>query len=251
MASGIALSLYRAGMSRICMIEIDMPLCVRRTVSFCEALYEKQVEVEGVTATFVRDRSELARAWDRGRIGVMVDPEWKIIAELEPDVVVDAILAKQNLGTVKSEAPVVIGVGPGFSAPGVVHAAVESNRGPNLGRAVYSGETEPYTGIPGVKSGYRWERVLLAPHGGTVRLVKSIGDTVTAGDEVLYVDHTPVRAEIDGIVRGLIREIVVEEDEKIGDIDPGGDPSCCREVSDKARAVGRGVLEAVKKLSNG
>jgi len=248
MASGIALSLYRAGMPRICMVEIDLPLCVRRMVSFCEALYEKQVEVEGVTAMKVQDRFELAEAWNRRQIGVMVDPDWKIIAVLRPDVVVDSILAKQNLGTVKAEARVVIGVGPGFSAPDVVHAAVESNRGPNLGHVVYAGETEPHTGIPGMRAGYSWERVLRAPHAGMVRLVRSIGDPVKAGDEILYVDETPVRAEIDGIVRGLIREIRVEEKEKIGDIDPGSDPSCCRMVSDKAKAVGRGVVEAVKKL---
>ena len=250
MASGIALCLYRAGISRICMIEIDKPLCVRRTVSFCEALYERQMEVEGVTATFVRDRDELTAASSKGQIGVMIDPDWKIIAELKPDVIVDAIMAKQNLGTFTGEASLVIGVGPGFSAPNAVHAAIESNRGPTLGRVVYSGETEPYTGIPGVKSGYSWERLLLAPHAGRVGQVKAIGDRVKAGDEVLYVGDTPVRAAIDGILRGLIREMDVEENEKVGDIDPGSDPFCCRTVSDKAKAVGGGVLEAITKLLN-
>jgi xanthine dehydrogenase accessory factor len=247
-ASGIALSLYRAGMPRICMIEIDLPLCVRRTVSFCEALFEKKMEVEGVVGTLVRDRAGLAAAWDRKQIGVMIDPGWKIIGELKPDVVVDAILAKKNLGTRIDEAPVVIGVGPGFSAPDTVHAAIESNRGSNLGRVIYIGGTEQHTGMPGEKAGYRWERVLRAPHAGMVRCVKSIGDTVRAGDTVLYVDGTPVQAAMAGILRGCIREMEVRENEKLGDIDPGSDPSCCRTVSDKARAVGNGVLEAITNL---
>jgi xanthine dehydrogenase accessory factor len=248
MASGIAHRLFASGMTRICMIEIENPLCVRRTVSFCEALFEQQVEVEGVSGTLVRDTVELAKAWDRNQIGVMADPSWKIIAELKPDVVVDAILAKRNLGTRKDEAPIVIGVGPGFSAPDTVHAVIESNRGPNLGRAIYKGAGEPYTGTPALRAGFSWERVMRAPHAGIVRLVKSIGDRVKAGETVLYVNNTPVQAAIDGVMRGLIREIEVEENEKIGDIEPTSDPSCCWTISDKARAIGNGVLDAIINL---
>jgi xanthine dehydrogenase accessory factor len=248
MASGIAHCLFMAGMTRICMLEIENPLCVRRTISFCEALFEQQVAVEGVGATLVRDRAELTEAWDRKQIGVIVDPAWKIIDELRPDVVIDAVLAKKNLGTCKDEAPVVIGVGPGFSAPDTVHAVIESNRGPNLGRTIYRGASEPYTGVPAVKVGFSWERVLRAPHAGMVRLVKSIGDPVRVGDVILYVDATPVRAAIDGITRGVIREIRVGENEKVGDIEPTTDTACCWIISDKARAIGHGVLEAVRNL---
>jgi xanthine dehydrogenase accessory factor len=249
MASGIAHALFKAGMTRICMIEIENPLCVRRAVSFCEALFEQQVEVEGVVGTLVRDEAGLAEAWERNQIGVIADPEWKMIASLKPDVVVDAILAKKNLGTNKNEAPVVIAVGPGFSAPDIVDAVIESNRGPNLGRPIYCGSGEPYTGIPASRAGFSWERVLRAPNAGMVRLVKSIGDPVKAGDIVLYVGNTPVRAAIDGYTRGLIREIEVAENEKIGDIEPGSEPSSCRTISDKARAIGAGVLEAIKHFS--
>jgi xanthine dehydrogenase accessory factor len=250
MASGIAHRLFMANRMRICMIEIENPLCVRRTVSFCEAVFDRQAEVEGVMGVLVRDRIGLTEAWNRNQIGVMVDPEWKIIADLNPDVVVDAILAKRNLGTNKDEAPIVIGVGPGFSAPDMVHAVIESNRGANLGRAIYKGAAAPYTGVPAMRGGFSWERVVRAPHAGVVRHVKSIGDLVKAGDTVLYVDATPVRAAIDGVVRGLIREIKVVEKEKIGDIEPGSEPSCCRTVSDKAKAIGDGVLEAIGTISN-
>ncbi len=251
MASGIAHRLFMADVARICMIEIENPLCVRRTVSFCEAVFEESVEVEGVIGTLVRNRTELMRAWDREQIGVIIDPEWRIIADLKPDIVIDAILAKRNLGTVKYEAPLVIGVGPGFSAPDAVHVVVESNRGHDLGRAIYHGAAEPHTGVPGSTAGFTFERVLRSPHGGMVRHVKSFGDRVRSGDTVLYVDATPVPAAIDGIVRGLIREIQVKGGEKVGDIEPGGDVSCCRTVSDKARAIGGGVLEAVLRHLNG
>jgi xanthine dehydrogenase accessory factor len=249
-ASGIAHRLYMANITRVCMVETEYPLCVRRTVSFSEALFEKRVVVEGVVGTLAQGRTGVIEAWIRKEIGVVVDPLWKVLAELKPDVVVDAILAKKNLGTSKEDARVVVGVGPGFSAPDVVHAVIESNRGPNLGRAIYNGAAENHTGIPAMRDGYSWERVLRAPHPGRVRHVKSIGDKVKAGDAVLYVDQTPVLAAIDGTLRGVIRDIEVEDKEKVGDIEPGSRLSCHWAISDKARAIGGGVLEAVLHLLN-
>ena len=245
MASGIAHRLFMANITRICMTEIEKPLCVRRTVSFCEAVFEQEVEVEGVAGRLVRSRSELAGAWIQKKIGVIVDPSWKMVADLKPDVVVDAIMAKRNLGTYRNEAPLVIGVGPGFSAPDIVHVVVESNRGHDLRRAIYHGAAEPHTGMPGLTAGFSRERVLRSPHEGTVRHVKSIGNMVVKGGTVLYVDATPVPAGIDGIIRGLIREVWVRAHEKVGDIEPRGDISYSRTISDKARAIAGGVLEAV------
>jgi xanthine dehydrogenase accessory factor len=129
MASGIAHRLFMAKISRICMIEIGKPLCVRRMVSFCEAVFEHKVNVEGVVGRLVRHQAELAKVWAHNEIGIIIDPAWKIISETKPDVVIDAIMAKRNLGTNKNEAPLVIGIGPGFVAPDNVHVAVESNRG--------------------------------------------------------------------------------------------------------------------------
>jgi xanthine dehydrogenase accessory factor len=205
--------------------------------------------VEGITGTRVQGREDLEQAWARRQIGVMVDPAWKIIGDLKPDIVIDAILAKRNLGTVRDEAPVVIGVGPGFSAPDVVHAAVESNRGANLGRAIFRGATEAHTGIPAVRAGYSWERVLRAPAAGRVRHVTPIGSTVHAGGIVLYVGQRPVMAAIDGTLRGLIGEIEVCGNEKVGDIEPRPGYSC-HAISDKAVAIGIGVLDAVRYLLN-
>ncbi len=250
MASGIACRLFMANFTRICMTEIEAPLCVRRPVSFCEAVFEQEVKIEGVAGKLVHNLTELDNAWAERKIGVIVDPAWRIIASLKPAVVVDAIMAKKNLGTTRDEAPLVIGVGPGFAAPGNVHVVVESNRGHNLGRAIYNGAAEPHTGIPGTTAGFSKERVLRAPHEGVVRHVKSIEDSVMQGEIVLYVDATPVRASIGGILRGLIREIRVRANEKVGDVEPRGDISYCRTISDKARAIGGGVLEAIMHYLN-
>ena len=160
-------------------------------------------------------------------------------------MVIDAIMAKRNMGTKKEEASLVIGVGPGFSAPHNVHAAVESNRGHNLGRVFYNGATEPHTGVPGPVMGYTTERVLRSPHEGLVKHVRSIGDQVKQNETVMFVNATPVKAPFDGLLRGLIREIPVEANEKIGDIDPRAIKEHCYIITEKARAIAGGVLEAL------
>lgn len=245
MASGIAHRLYRANIRQIVMTDIERPLCVRRAVSFCEALFEKTFAVEGVVAESVSDTDNTKVAWTRGNIGVIVDPNWSIVGSIKPDVVVDAIMAKKRTNTRRDEAQLVIGVGPGFSAPEDVHVVVESNRGHDLGRLIYKGQAEPYSGMPGLTAGYRKERVLRAPHAGRVRHVRSLGDQVEKGEIVLYVDNTPVDAAIPGVLRGLIREIDVWENEKLGDVEPRGETVDWHTISDKARAIGGGVLEAI------
>jgi xanthine dehydrogenase accessory factor len=246
MATGIACRLYMANIRNIVMLEIPQPLAVRRTVAFCESVRKRETDIEGIRGVLAENLDELHHLWDEKQIGVMVDPKWKIVADLKPDVVIDAIMAKRNLGTCKNEAPLVIGVGPGFTAPDDVHVIVESNRGHNLGRVIYSGSAESYTGIPGLSAGFARERVLRSPHEGSVRHAgKLIGDTVKKDEIVLYVDSTPVLASIDGILRGLVNEIHVKDNEKIGDIEPRNEVSYCSTISDKARAIAGGVLEAV------
>ncbi len=245
MATGIAHRLFMANIKQIVMTEMPEPLTVRRTVAFSEAVHEGSCVVEGVTAQLTMSADEIHKAWKANKIAVIVDPEWTIVNELRPGVVIDAIMAKRNKGTKKGEAPVVIGVGPGFSAPDIVHAAIESNRGHNLGRVFYSGATEPHTGIPGAVMGFTTERVLRSPHTGLVRHVKTIGDRVKQGETVMFVDATPITAPFDGVLRGLIREIHVGANEKIGDIDPRAIREHCYTITEKARAIGGGVLEAV------
>ncbi|PIP08817.1 MAG: molybdenum hydroxylase [Syntrophobacteraceae bacterium CG23_combo_of_CG06-09_8_20_14_all_50_8] len=250
MATGIACRLFMANLKMLVMMEIPKPITVRRTVAFSEAVYESEKEVEGVKAEYAGNFADIFDIWRRRNIAVIVDPEWRFVNELKPDVVVDAIMAKRNTGTKKEEAPLVIGVGPGFTAPHYVHAVVESNRGHDLGKVIYSGSAEPATGMPGSTMGYTRERVLRAPHGGMVRHIKDMGDEIKKGDLILYLDKTPVYASIDGILRGLIREIDVTAEEKIGDIDPRGVKEYCYTITDKARAIGGGVLEAIMHFYN-
>jgi xanthine dehydrogenase accessory factor len=245
MASGIAHCLFESGFTRIIMSEIASPVCVRRKVSFCEAVYEKETVVEGVRAELICDLSELPAVWTRNALAVLVDEEGAFLRVLKPRVLIDAIMAKRRQPPMLGRATFVIGVGPGFLAPQEVDAVVESNRGHDLGRVIYEGEAEPYTGVPGAMVGFTSERVLRAPHAGTVRPARTIGERVKKGDVVLYVDETPVEARIDGVLRGLIRSIAVPDNEKVGDVDPRGSESYCYTISEKARAIGGGVLEAI------
>ncbi|MCX5813231.1 MAG: selenium-dependent molybdenum cofactor biosynthesis protein YqeB [Proteobacteria bacterium] len=245
MATGIACRLFMANLKQIVMTEIPKPLTVRRTVAFSEVIYEKEWAVEGVTAGLAMSADEIAKIWKDGKIAVIIDPEWKIVEEMKPDVVIDAIMAKRNIGTKKDEAPLVIGVGPGFSAPQDVHVVVESNRGHNLGRVFYSGAAEPHTGTPGPVMGYTTERVLRSPHEGLIKHVKTLGDYAKKGETVMFVNDTPVQAPFDGLLRGLIREIYVKANEKIGDIDPKATKEHCFIITEKARAIGGGVLEGI------
>lgn len=245
MATGIAHRLYESNIRNIVMTEIPEPISVRRTVAFSEVVFEGKMTVEGIVAELIQTFDEVHDIWQKKKIAVIVDPKWAIVSVLQPDIVIDAIMAKKNLGTKKTEASFVIGVGPGFAAPAEVHAVVESYRGHNLGRVFYDGAAEPHTGIPGPTMGYTSERVLRSPHAGLVKHVKALGDSVKKDEVILYVDETPVKATIDGLLRGLIREIRVKDNEKVGDIDPRGVKEYCFTITEKARAIGGGVLEAI------
>ncbi len=244
LASGIAVRLHRAGW-QVAMLDIAEPTSVRRTVCFSEAVRLGETVVEGVTARRAVPE-EVPALLAAGIVPVLVDPEGKCIRQLGPDAVVDAILAKRNLGTDLSMAPIVVGVGPGFTAPDDVDAAVETQRGHDLGRVYYRGTPAPNTGIPGNIGGYTVERVLRAPADGVFSGVASIGDVVAAGDVVATVDGVPMEATIDGVLRGLLQDgLTVFRGMKAGDIDPRCEVSNCFSVSDKARSVAGGVLEAL------
>jgi xanthine dehydrogenase accessory factor len=242
-ATGVALSLHHAGFA-IVMTELAEPTVIRRSVSFAEAVFQGSQTVEG-TAAELSTREGFAEVLARGRIAVVVDPASGIRQRFAPDILVDAILAKKNLGTTKEFAPVVIGLGPGFVAGDDVHAVIETMRGHELGRILYEGSARPDTGVPGEIQGRSGERVLKAPTAGRVLLVKRIGDLVRKGETVMTVGGAPVIAPLDGCVRGLIHEgLNVSRGLKVGDIDPRGQESYAATVSDKARTLGRAALEA-------
>jgi len=251
MASAVAWRIYMSNIRRILMLETASPQAVRREVSFCEAVLDGCQTVEGVEACRTDNDTDIREAWRQKKIAVVVDPEWKMLDRFEPHVVIDAILAKKNLGTHMDEAPLVIGLGPGFVAGQDVHFVIETNRGHNLGRIMASGSAAPNTGVPGAIGGYTEERVLRAPCDGEFKARCAIGDRVKKGDTVATVAADAVQAKIDGVLRGLIRSSShVSLGLKLGDIDPRGDVDYCHTISDKARAISGSVLEVILRVYN-
>jgi xanthine dehydrogenase accessory factor len=246
MASAIACRLHRSRMRRLVMLELAAPIAVRRQASFAEAVYDGCQQIENIEAVCVGGVGDLDDAWRRDRIAVLVDPAWGSLAALAPDVVVDAILAKRNLGTTIRDGPLVVALGPGFAAGVDAHVVVGTNRGPNLGRVFVEGTDEPDTGIPASVNGFGVERVLRAPCAGVFQPCVGIGTKVGRGQVVATVNGAAVATAIDGVVRGLLRPgILVRPGLKVGDVDPRRQFSDCAVISDKGRAIAGGVLEAI------
>lgn len=245
LASGIATRLYRSCFD-IVMTDLPVPLAVRRTVAFSEAVRLGSTSVEGIKAEKAENEEEVRDCLSRGVIPVMPDPEAKIIGILKPDVVVDAILAKRNTGTSLADAPLVIGVGPGFTAGSDCHAVIETKRGHTLGRVIRTGSAIPNTGVPGNIGGQTIRRLIKAPVDGVFHPEKNIGDIVKEGERVGNVDGVAVCAQTDGMIRGLLQDgVPVTKGLKSGDVDPRGSTVDYMTVSDKALAIGGGVLEAI------
>ncbi|MDR0475407.1 MAG: EF2563 family selenium-dependent molybdenum hydroxylase system protein [Treponema sp.] len=273
LASGIAFRLWHAGFN-IAMTEIAGPLAVRRTVSFSQAVYEGKTQVEDITAVLAEDEEQMQKAFAKRQIAVFVDPSAQLVKRLKnsgapPAALVDAIMAKKNTGTAIDDAPIVIGIGPGFTAGIDCHAVIETMRGHTLGRVITNGGALPNTGIPGEVAGFTGERLLRCGADGTFQALVEIGSVVKKGDVAALVKveqpaalvkagklpvaldqsaaaDVPVCAGIDGIVRGLLPSgIQVTRGLKAGDIDPRCEASHCFTVSDKALAIGGGALEAV------
>ncbi len=243
LATGVAQKLIRTGLPLL-ILETERPTAIRRSVSLCEAVYEGTWKVEDMCCRRVSALSDIDLCLEQGWTPLLVDPAGKSIHQVRPIAVVDAILAKQNLGTYREMAPITIALGPGFIAGKDVDIVVETMRGHDLGRLIFSGSAMSDTGIPGEICGIGAERVLYAPTAGEVRHVHAIGDWVAKGAAVFSVGDIAVAAPFDGVLRGLIREgLCVKEGMKVGDIDPRVDVDW-QTISDKARCIGGGVLEA-------
>ncbi|MFH1242215.1 MAG: selenium-dependent molybdenum cofactor biosynthesis protein YqeB [Pseudomonadota bacterium] len=250
MASGVAWRLFKSHF-RVALTERPQPLAVRRGVSFCEAAYEGKKLVEGVEAVRVLSPQEIPHEWARNRIPLLEDPELKLREILEPDVLVEATLSKRNTGISMDDAPLVIALGPGYEAGRDAHYVVETNRGHNLGRLYDRGRAEPNTGVPGEIGGRTYERVLRAPADGIFETGCSLGQPVSPGDIVARVGGDEVAAGIGGVLRGLLRPGTrVRQGLKVGDIDPRGQADYVNTISEKARAIGGAVLEAILRVYN-
>lgn len=244
LATAAGRRLHLSGFS-VVHLEIARPTVIRRAVAFASAVFQERITVEGVEAVLAANVPAARALLGAGKVAVLIDPEAMCIDALRPVLLVDAILAKRNLGTRRNMAPRVVALGPGFAAGTDADAVVETCRGHDLGRAYTSGTARPDTGVPAEVGGLGAERVLRAPRDGEFHPAKDIGEMVHANDLVAEVDGTPIRSAIAGVLRGILYPgLQVHAGQKIGDVDPRGERSLCFTISDKANAVAGGVLEA-------
>ena len=244
-ASGVAHRLFRAHF-KVCLTEALHPEAVSRGVSFSEAIYDGEKEVEGVVAKLVKSASEIPTVWGENKLPIIVDQEAAIKDTLHPNILIDAIMAKRNLGTRLTDAALVIGLGPGFQAGKDVHLVVETNNSERLGEVLFAGEAEKNTGIPISIGGLTSERVLHSLGDGLFVTDKKIGEQVTVGDVIASVGRQAIKAPISGIVRALLRSgIQVKEGTKLVEIDPVASKEICYSIRARMRAIAGGVLEAI------
>lgn len=252
-ATGTIMKLHQCGFP-VLILEIPTPSAIRRNVAFSEAVYQGVQSVEGVSCRLAGDAREAAALLEAGELAMLIDPAGECLKDFRPLAVVDAILAKRNLGTARAMAPITVALGPGFTAGEDVDAVIETQRGHNLGRVIYSGCAAPNTGIPGKIAGFGRERVIHSPAAGILRNVSSITDTVRKGQTIAVIEtgseEIPVAATLDGLLRGLIRDgYPVTVGFKIADIDPRAEEyNNCFTISDKARCIAGGALEAILHL---
>ncbi|HEX9133793.1 MAG TPA: selenium-dependent molybdenum cofactor biosynthesis protein YqeB [Ktedonobacteraceae bacterium] len=254
LATGVMHRLSRAGFA-VMATELPQPTVLRRTVAFAEAVTSGRITVEGITACRADSVAAIRIALANGCVPIVVDPDGMVLRQMQPGVLVEATLSKYNSGITMNDAPIVIALGPGYEAGKDAHAVIETNRGHNLGRVYLQGNAEPNTGVPGTVGGYAAERLLRAPCAGRLYSVRQIGEQIQEGEVVAIVQSdngdTPILAAISGILRGLVRDdLVVNTGMKVGDIDPRAIREHCFTISDKSRAIGGGVLEAVLDLLN-
>ena len=246
LASGTIQKLHRSGF-KVLVLEIPKPTSIRRDVSFGEAIYQGEIEIEGIIAIHVNSLSEIENAWSNKKIPVIIDEQGKYIKIIKPKILVDAIIAKKNLGTTVDMADITIALGPGFTAGEDVDVVIETARGHNLGRLIFQGQAANNTGIPGNIMGFSKERVIHSVCAGTMLNVLHIGDVVQKDDVIAYIGDVPIKATISGLLRGILRSgITVTKGFKIADIDPRlSEKTNCYTISDKSRSIAGGVLEAI------
>lgn len=245
-ATGVAYHLYQCGFC-ILILECEKPSAIRRRVSFCEAVYTGTASVEGVCCQKADSAEECEEIWSRGAIPLMIDAQGEVIMQMRPFAVVDAIIAKRNLGTNRGMALLTIGLGPGFVAGKDVDVVIETMRGHNLGRIIRQGAALPNTGVPGLIAGEGKNRVVYAPASGLIRNQADIGDVVEKGQVIAVIGDVPVAASLGGVLRGIIRDgYPVREGLKIADIDPRiSELENCFSISDKARCIAGSVAEVI------
>ncbi|WP_320130173.1 selenium-dependent molybdenum cofactor biosynthesis protein YqeB [uncultured Sphaerochaeta sp.] len=251
LATGVIIRLVNAGY-KVLALETDKPTVIRCTVSLAQAMFDKTTTVENITAVRCENMDKVFSIIKEGKVPILADPEGEAIRQLRPLCVVDAILAKKNLGTTMQDAPLVIALGPGFTAGEDCHVVIETKRGHTLGSIITEGKAIADSGIPGIIGGFGAERVIRSPQAGIFHSDRKLGDIVQKGDCIAQVDDQPILATIDGMLRGLLNKgLPVTKGFKVADIDPRGKEAQFTTCSDKAKAIAGGVLEALDHFKNG
>ena len=248
-ATGTIQKLWNSGFGLV-ILETDRPTAIRRKVALSQAVYEGTATVEELTAARIESTDEIEKEWEKGRIPLLVDPECRCLEDLKPLALVDAILAKKNLGTHRKIAKYTIALGPGFTAGADVDLVIETMRGHSLGRIIREGSAMPNTGVPGIIAGYGKERVVHAPADGTLHILHDIGDSVEKGEPLGLIGEVKVPAPLSGLLRGILPDgFAVTKGLKMADVDPRlSEYANCFTISDKARCIGGGVLEGLLSL---
>jgi xanthine dehydrogenase accessory factor len=248
MASGVISILFRADYEVIA-LERPTPLCVRRAVCFAEAVFAGVQTVEGITAVRAATAAEITGVLTAKKIPVLIDPDAESAPLLAPRILVDGRMLKTTSDCSQNMARIVIGLGPGFIAGDNCHAAVETNRGDDLGRIYHTGGPQGYTGIPAAVDGITTRRVMRAAADGIFTTGRRIGEPVVPGERIGQIGAIAVQCPLAGVLRGLLRDgDPVTRGRKVGDIDPRGDPERCFYISRKAATIGQGVLDAIRQL---
>lgn len=250
-STGSIQKLHRSGFN-VLVLEIEKPTAIRRTVAFCEAVFKGEIEIEGIKGKLVQKEEDIFKCFEEGIIPIAIDEEGNLIEELKPKILVDGILAKKNLGTRREMAEITVAIGPGFVAGEDVDVVVETMRGHKLGTLIFEGSAMPDTGTPGEIAGVTKERVIYSNYSGEIENIKEIGDIVKKGEVIARISGNNVYASIDGLLRGLISDgMKIYKGLKIADIDPRlKEVENYTTISDKARSIGGGVLEAILYMKN-
>lgn len=244
-ATGSIQKLHRTGF-KVLVLEKEKPLCIRRYVSCAQAIYDGEIKIEDFYAKKVQTVKEIEDCWKEGKVAVYVDPKATILNEISPLAVVDGTIAKKNIGTSKDMAPITVALGPGYIAGKDVDIVIETNRGHDLGRLIFEGPAQENTGIPGNINGYTYERVLYSPDEGEIEVIEDLGSVVKKDQVLAIVNGKKIKSKLDGMVRGMINnKSYVTKGLKIGDVDPRVIEKNINTISDKARLIGGGCLEAI------
>lgn len=242
--SAVAHALCRAG-HHVAIHDSPAPTAHRRGMAFVDAVFDGQTALDGVTARRVDDLSSLSGIWASGGVAIYVGAFSDILA-VGWDVLVDARMRKRaQAEDQRSCAPLVIGLGPGFTVGENCHRAIETGWD-DLGRIVEAGSTAALHGEPRSILGRGRERLVYAPAAGPFLSDRAVGDLVDSGERIATIGTHELTAPLAGVLRGLTRSgVTVDKGTKVIEIDPRGKAAPVTGLGERPRRIAEGVIQLV------